>query len=178
MRIISGKFKGKRIKPNKNFKARPTTDFAKESLFNIILNNFDFEEVKLLDLFSGTGSISYEFYSRGCENITFVEKDYRYLRFIKQTFEELNWGDYIAVNKNVFSYLSRLKNKYNIIFADPPFDLDEAENIPNIVFENNLICDNGWLILEHSNQRSFDKHPNFVSKRSYGSVNFSIFENI
>lgn len=177
MRIISGKFKGRRITPNKNFKARPTTDFAKESLFNIIHNNFEFTGLSLLDLFSGTGSISYEFYSRGCENITIVEKDYKNLSFIKNTFAELGWNDFVAINKNVFSFLKNKVNKYDVIFADPPYDLDEAETIPNTVFEKEMLKPDGWLILEHSNQRNFDAHPNFSQKRSYGSVNFSIFEN-
>jgi len=178
MRIISGKFRKKTIKPPKNFKARPTTDMAKESLFNIIENEYDIENIKVLDLFGGTGSISFEFASRGCKDITCVEMNYNHYNFIKKTSVELDIKNDIHVTKaNVFRYLSNCPHQYDFIFADPPYDLEGIETIPELVFTNNLLLPSGTLLVEHSNKTIFIKTPNFIRQKTYGSVNFSFFEN-
>lgn len=177
MRIISGKFKRKAIYPPKNFKARPTTDVAKESLFNIIENDYDIDELKVLDLFSGTGSISYEFASRGCEDITCVELNHKHYSFIVKTVNELGLKDDIHVAKaNAFRYLEKCPHKFNFIFADPPYDLKGIETIPELVFKNELLLPNGTLIVEHSENTNFTDSQFFTRTKKYGSVNFSFFE--
>lgn len=176
MRIISGKYKGRMIHPPKNFSARPTTDFAKESLFNILNNNFDFEEIKALDLFSGTGSISFELASRGCLDITSIELSYNHFAFIKKTVSDLQLFQIKVLKADVFKYLKNCKETYNFIFADPPYELQNIESIADIVFEKNLLRNHGWLIIEHGFKTNFSDYPNFKEKRAYGSVNFSIFE--
>ncbi len=176
MRIISGKFKKKAIHPPKNFRARPTTDVAKESLFNIIENEYDIEELKVLDLFGGTGSISYEFVSRGCNDITCVEINFKHYSFIKQTTFDLGIQNEVHVTKaNVFRYLTHCPHKFNLIFADPPYDLKGIDTIPELVFNNELLLPNGTLIVEHSNKTLFSKSPYFTRQKNYGSVNFSFF---
>lgn len=177
MRIISGKFKKKAIYPPKNFKARPTTDVAKEGLFNIIENNYDIELLKVLDLFGGTGSISYEFASRGCNDITCVELNYKHYSFIIKTTKELNLEKEIHVTKaNAFRYLEKCPHKFNLIFADPPYDIKGIETIPELVFNNDLLLPNGTLIVEHSEHTSLNDLPFFTRIKKYGSVNFSFFE--
>lgn len=178
MRIISGKFKKKAIIPPKNFKARPTTDMAKESLFNILENEYDFENLKILDLFGGTGSISYEFASRGVTDITCIELNYNHYSFIKKNSIALNIQNELKVIKtDVFRYIRNCNEKYDLIFADPPYDLKNIDTIPDLIFNNNLLLPNSILIVEHSDKTLFAKHPNFVRQKSYGSVNFSFFEN-
>lgn len=177
MRIISGKFRRKSIFPPKNFKARPTTDVAKESLFNILENLVEIEDLEVLDLFSGTGGISYEFASRGCKHITSVELNYQHFSFIKKTIAELGLENEIkAIKSNAFVFIQRIKEQYDLIFADPPYDLKNLETIPNEIFENKLLKKDGLLILEHSEQNNFSSHPNFTNHKKYGSVNFSFFE--
>ncbi|RLD61744.1 MAG: 16S rRNA (guanine(966)-N(2))-methyltransferase RsmD [Bacteroidetes bacterium] len=176
MRIISGKYKKKIISPPKNFKLRPTTDIAKEALFNIIANNFDIENISVLDLFSGTGSISYEFASRGCEKIVCVEKNYKHISFIKSTVEKLNFSQIKAIKADVFSYLNSSQSTFDLIFADPPYDLKEIDKIPERVFANNLLNKNSWLIVEHSEKTDFSETPYFKELRAYSKVHFSIFE--
>ncbi len=177
MRIISGKFRKKSIYPPKNFHARPTTDMAKESLFNILENEFDLENIKVLDLFGGTGSISYEFASRGCQDITCVELNFNHYSFIKSTAASLGISEELHVTKaNVFNYLPKCPHKYNLIFADPPYELKNIETIPDHVFNNQLLLLGGVLIVEHSDKTLFAKHPNFTRQKTYGSVNFSFFE--
>lgn len=178
MRIISGKYRGKHIFPPSNFKARPTTDFAKESLFNIINNNFTIENVSVLDLFSGTGSISYEFASRGCNQITAVENKYQHFLFIHKMVQELNFNQIKVIYADVFKLLKKINDKFDIIFADPPYTLDNIDKLPDIVFEKKLVNSGGWMILEHSNKYNFSNHSNFKEVRDYGSVNFSIFTNM
>lgn len=176
MRIVSGKFKGKRIEPPKNFKARPTTDFAKESLFNIISNNYNFENITALDLFSGTGGISLELASRGCPDITSVELNPVHQAFIRKTVDDLGMRDQVrSLKQNAFVFLKGCRQQFDLIFADPPYDMEGIETIPDIIFEKNLLTDEGWLILEHSKNKDFSEKPFFIERRSYGSVNFSIF---
>lgn len=176
MRIVSGKFKGKRIEPPKNFKARPTTDFAKESLFNIISNNYNFENITALDLFSGTGGISLELASRGCPDVTSVELNPVHQAFIRKTVDDLGMRDQVrSLKQNAFVFLKGCRQQFDLIFADPPYDMEGIETIPDIIFEKKLLTDEGWLILEHSKNKDFSEKPFFIERRSYGSVNFSIF---
>ncbi len=177
MRIVSGKYKGRRINPPKNFKARPTTDFAKENLFNILNNNFDFSELSVLDLFSGTGSISYEFASRGCISVVSVESYFKHNAFIKKTIYELGLSQVKAIKSDAFIYVKSCRDKFDIVFADPPYDLKEIESIPDFIFKHQILNKGGWLIVEHGDKTSFNKHAEFVELRKYGGVNFSIFEN-
>jgi len=175
VRIISGIYKKQRINPPSNLSLRPTTDMAKEALFNILNNNFYFDELKVLDLFSGTGSISYEFASRGCNDITAIESNSHHISFIHKTVEKLSIKGMKIIRADVFSFLKSSKQSYNIIFADPPFDMKEYEKIPNLIFEKNLLEKNGWLIIEHPININFSLHLNFSETRKYGKVNFSIF---
>ena len=178
MRIISGKFKGKPFYPNKKFNARPTTDFAKEGLFNILNNTIDFTDLEILDLFSGTGSISYEFLSRNSKTVHAVEKDRNHIRFINKTINELKVENFKIFISDVFRFVKHAPKLYDIIFADPPFDLENLETIPDLIFANKILKPDGFLILEHSNKNNFDNHKNFYDKRNYGKVNFSFFKNI
>lgn len=176
MRIVSGTYKGRLIKPPKNFKARPTTDFAKENLFNILNNNFDFTELDVLDLFSGTGSISYEFASRGCKSVVSIESNFKHQIFIKKTIEELGLENLKSIKSDAFRYVKSCTKKFDIIFADPPYDLKEMELIPDFIFGHEILQNNGWLIVEHGDKTNLSKHKHFKEVRKYGGVNFSIFE--
>ncbi len=175
MRIISGIHRGRKIIAPKNLPVRPTTDMAKEALFNILNNNFDFESVKVLDLFSGTGNISYEFASRSCKEITAVDNDSGCVNYINKTAEKLNFKNLNAIKANVLSFLEFPQQQYNIIFADPPYNFSEIEKIPEMIFNNHLLIKGGWLIIEHSKYNDFKKHSNFLEHRRYGKVNFSFF---
>lgn len=178
MRIISGNKRGKIIKLPKFYTNRPTTDFAKEGLFNILANQYDFENISVLDLFSGTGGISYEFASRGCENITAVDSNKKYVEFIKrqfnQIFPEITYS-YIVWD-DVFKFILNKPLNFDIIFADPPYELENVENIPDLVFKNNRLDESTVLILEHSKGKNFKEHPSFVKEKKYGNVHFSFFE--
>ncbi len=176
MRIVSGIYKGRKINPPANLPVRPTTDMAKEALFNILRNNFYFDEVNVLDLFSGTGSISYEFASRGCEDITAVDINSRCVQFTGELIQKLEITGFKVIRADVFLYLKKQKQKFDIIFADPPYDLEEYHQIPEIVFKNELLNPNGWLIIEHPISVNFSRHEHFKEIRKYGKVNFSIFE--
>jgi 16S rRNA (guanine(966)-N(2))-methyltransferase RsmD len=179
MRIISGKLKGRRFSPPKSFSARPTTDIARESLFNVLNNRMDFEELKVLDLFGGTGSISYEFASRGCIDITTVELNYKHYSYIKSMLKEFELNDEIKpIKADVFKYLQKCVFKYDLVFADPPFDLKDFDSIPDRFFENSLLAEGGVFILEHSDKKSFEKHPHFAEVKKYGKVHFSFFNPI
>ncbi len=175
MRIISGEFKGRPIHPPQNLPVRPTTDKAKESLFNILANNIDFEDLKVLDLFAGTGNISYEFASRGALEITAVDADFRCAKFIKTTAETLKMP-IKTIRANVFSFLSTEFAKYDLIFADPPYDLERLAEIPDLIINQNILNEDGVFILEHSSDHNFSKHPWFKNTRTYSKVNFSFFE--
>jgi len=165
------------IHPGKEFTARPTTDTAKESLFNILMNMYDLEEVEVLDLFSGTGSISYEFASRDCKYIEAVEMNYKHASFIHKTKQDLQFDQLKLIRTNVFQYLKTCSRKFDLIFADPPYDLEESETLPDIIFSKNLLKDGGMFILEHPKNMNFSTHEKLYDHRTYGSVNFSFFSN-
>ena len=173
MRIIAGSRRGTTIHLPKKFESRPTTDSSKESLFNIISNEFEFEDLKVLDLFAGSGSISYEFASRGA-NVTTIEILPHYCQFIKKTAAELNFNIKI-VHGNVFTILKKEGLQFDVVFADPPYTLKGIETIPDLILKNNYLTDNGLLIVEHGKTISFTSHPNFDEVRTYGSVHFSFF---
>ena len=175
VRIISGKYRGKQIHTPNNLPVRPTTDFAKESLFNILNNLVDFEDLRVLDLFAGTGNISYEFFSRGARQVTAVEIDSKCATFIEKTSEILK-ADCITVFKsNVFNFLKHPFGTYDIIFADPPYEMENIESLPYLIFNSLALQEDGWFILEHSKRQSFRDHPFFNQQRIYGNVNFSFF---
>ncbi len=203
MRIIGGKLKGKSILPPNNYQARPTTDFAKEGLFNILINEFDIESISVLDLFSGTGSISMEFASRGCSDIISIEMNPLHTRFIKQCATSLKIKGMQVIRYNVFDFLKICTKSFDIVFADPPYSIEGLDTIPDRVFgilpasdrvssdeipadceknssdeknfSKNLVNDGGYLILEHPADYSFDNHPFFVKEKKYGNVHFSFF---
>lgn len=176
MRIISGNYRGKNIIAPTNLPSRPTTDFAKEALFNILRNRYYLEEVSVMDLFAGTGNISYEFISRGCKSLVAVDQNYNCYKFIKSTIEKLNFHYAQTVKADVFSFLETCNRKFDIVFADPPYDMEGIEKIPELVFKNNLLAENGILILEHSKETKLDEVTHFIEKRKYGNINFSFFE--
>lgn len=177
MRIISGKHKGRRITAPKNLPVRPTTDMSKESLFNILNNHFNFNGLKVLDLFSGTGNISYEFASRGSGPISSVDGDMGCVNFIKKTATELDL-DISAIKSDVFSFLERNKTTYDIIFADPPYNLDqkEFEKVIQLIFDNELLDEEGMLIVEHSKHTKLNHMSNFSFDKHYGGSVFSFYE--
>ncbi|WP_300110726.1 RsmD family RNA methyltransferase [uncultured Alistipes sp.] len=176
MRIVSGKYRGRTINPPKNLRARPTTDFAKENLFNVLNNLIDFEECDVLDLFAGTGSISYEFASRGARSVTAVEINPVHFRFIKETASDLGIDNLFAVKANVFLYLKNCSKQFDVIFSDAPYDLEGSEQVIRLVLEGDLLTQNGFLIFEHSKNMNFSDNPHFWQSRSYGSVQFSFFK--
>lgn len=176
MRIIGGSLRGKQIVPVKGLSARPTTDFAKEGLFNILSNSYDFEEISFLDLFSGTGSISFEMASRGCTNITAVEMNNLHSSFIKKSAADYKFEGFNVVRHNVFDFIEICRLSYDIIFADPPYDLDKLELLPDKILNGSILKEGGLFILEHSGSYSFDNHPNFLRCKKYGNVHFSFFE--
>jgi len=175
MRIIGGAHKGYRFTPPKKNPARPTTDIAKEGLFNVLTNEFDFTDLKVLDIFGGTGNISYEFASRGCSDITTVEIFYPNVKFIKETASTLNFN-ITAYKQDVFKFLSTCKDNFSIIFAGPPYPLKKIPQIPGVIFQQQLLMKNGWLILEHNPNHNFEKADNFLKYKKYGTTIFSIFE--
>ncbi len=175
MRIIRGTHKGRVIKVPKNFKARPTTDFAKENIFNVIENNFYLDEINVLDLFSGSGGISFEFSSRGSCGIDLVEKDMVHYSYIKKTIDNLDLKNISTIKGDAFKYLEKSIKTYDIIFADPPYEMKGIEKIPELVFERKLLKEEGWLILEHSKNTKLSYTQNLIDHRAYGSVNFAIY---
>jgi len=175
LRIISGKYRGKRINPPAGFNARPTTDYARESLFNILSNRIDFESLEVLDLFSGTGGISYEFASRGARTVHLIERDYKNISFIRKMLNEMKLENVRALHIDTKAYLKACKYKYDIVFADPPYDLPWLTEIPDLVIGASILNENGYFILEHPKHISFSNHPHFSEHRDYGSVNFTFF---
>jgi 16S rRNA (guanine(966)-N(2))-methyltransferase RsmD len=175
LRIISGLYRGRTINPPKKFKARPTTDFAKEALFNILVNTFDFEETEILDLFSGTGSIGYEFASRGAVFVEMVEKSFVHSEFIRKTLQELGISNARIVKSDAFIYIGRMSRPFDIIFADPPYEMEGIKTIPDKVLGSKLLKKNAWFILEHGVSVNFKDHPACFDHRNYGSVHFSFF---
>lgn len=176
MRIIGGKYKGRRIVPPGYFKARPTTDFAREGLFNILNNRVDFETINVLDLFSGTGSISYEFASRGAVSVHLVEKDPRHISGIKRIIKDIELENIRTIHIDVKAYLKTCSIKYDIVFADPPYDLSWLRELPDLVIQAGVIKEDGFFILEHPKALSFATHKLFYEHRNYGGVNFSFFK--
>jgi len=177
MRIIGGTHRSRQFHIPNNLEIRPTTDFAKEALFNILQNRIDFEGMKVLDLFGGSGSISYELASRGCSEITTIEKNPKCVGFIKKTAQEFGFGSIRVTCMDVFKYLSLCSETFNIIFADPPFKLENIERIPTLVFEKKLLKEDGILIVEHPIEVKFGGNMQLQETREYGTVNFSIFGN-
>jgi len=176
MRIIRGKYGRRRFQVPTSFKARPTTDFAKENLFNVLDNLIVWEETEALDLFAGTGSISFEMLSRGCRSVTTVELNYKHASFIEKVAKELNIVEMNLLRFDVLRYLSSLsKSSFDFIFADPPYDLPELPELPHLVLTGHLLEKGGIFVLEHSKTNNFSANPYFSQKRVYGSVNFSIF---
>ncbi len=176
MRIVSGKWKGRLIHPPKNLRARPTTDFAKENLFNVLANRLDFEVLDVLDLFAGTGSISYEFVSRGAETVTAVEINAVHVNFIKAAAGAMEMENLFVVRANAFLYVKSVRKQFDVVFADPPYDLASSETLPGMVFEHDILREGGIFILEHSGNRCFEESPYFLESRSYGSVHFAFFQ--
>ena len=176
MRIITGKYKGRHFEIPRSFKARPTTDFAKENIFNVLTGYLDFEDIMALDLFSGTGSISLELLSRGCSQVISVELDRDHHRFITDCLKKLDTKACIPLRGDVFRFLKSCHQQFDFIFADPPYALKELPQIPDLVFEKNLLKEDGIFVFEHGQNNDFSQHPHFVEHRAYGSVNFSIFK--
>ncbi|GHT59682.1 methyltransferase [Bacteroidia bacterium] len=175
MRIISGKYKSRRFDVPKSFKARPTTDFAKENIFNVIGNRIDLEDTVALDLFSGTGSIAFELISRGCKEVVCVEKDPAHYAFIKKVKAELAAENLTTLKTDVFKYIASTKQTFDFIFADPPYSLPSLSKIPEIIFSHGLLKPESIFIMEHPKEQDFSQLPFFVQQRVYGAVNFSIF---
>lgn len=175
MRIITGIYKGRHFEIPRSFKARPTTDFAKENIFNVLLRYIDFDGATALDLFSGTGSISLELLSRGCQQVVSVEQDIEHHRFIQSCLKKLDTQACIPIRGDVFRFLKSCHQQFDFIFADPPYALKELPRIPDLVFEKNLLKDDGVFVFEHGKDYDFSHHPRFAEHRSYGSVNFSLF---
>ncbi|MBR5735859.1 MAG: 16S rRNA (guanine(966)-N(2))-methyltransferase RsmD [Bacteroidales bacterium] len=178
MRIIGGDLKGKAIMPPAGYAARPTTDYAKEGLFNTLTNELDFETISMLDLFSGTGSISYEAASRGCRDIISVEMNPANARFIKKTAAALGIKGMQVVHHNVFDFLNICTKKFDLVFADPPYAIDNLKGIPEKVFAAGILNEGALLILEHPGTFSFKDAPRFVKEKKYGNVHFSYFKNL
>lgn len=176
MRIIGGRYKGKRLQAPSGLPTRPTTDFAKEALFNIVENQIEITETDVLDLFGGIGGISFEFASRGAKSVTSVERNNKCCRFINQTIRELDLDNLSVTQYDAFKYVAKSKKKFNLIFADPPYELKEAATLPDLIFEKELLQEDGLLIVEHAAQLDFSNHPKFVQHRKYSAVNFSFFQ--
>jgi 16S rRNA (guanine(966)-N(2))-methyltransferase RsmD len=181
MRIITGKYKGRHFDIPRSFKARPTTDFAKENIFNVLTQYIDFEDATALDLFSGTGSITLELLSRGCSQVVSVEMDRDHHRFIQECLKKLTansqqpTANSLPIRGDVFRFIKGCKQQYDFIFADPPYALKELPQIPDLIFEKGLLKPDGIFVFEHGKDYDFSHHPHFVEHRQYGSVNFSLF---
>jgi 16S rRNA (guanine(966)-N(2))-methyltransferase RsmD len=176
LRIISGTYKGRYIPVPASFKARPTTDFAREGLFNVLANTYDFTGLMVLDLFAGTGSIGLEFASRGAERVDMVEINARTTSFLQRTTRQLGIENVRVIRSDVSRYLRRCRSSYDLVFADPPYDLDIIPSLPELVLNAEILVEDGWFILEHGKKNSFAQHQQFLELRKYGSVHFSIFE--
>ncbi len=175
MRIITGKYKGRHFDIPRSFKARPTTDFAKENLFNVLNGYIDFDGAEALDLFSGTGSISLEMLSRGCSKVISVESDKDHHAFIRQCLKKLNIDNCIALRGDVFKFVKSCRKQFDLVFADPPYTLENLAEIPTLIRERNILKPEGIFVLEHGKTLNFENEPNYVEHRAYGSVNFTFF---
>lgn len=175
MRIIGGTLKGRRLKYPKNFKSRPTTDFARESLFNILNNQVDFQDCNVADLFSGTGAIAYEFASRGAQSVLAIENNRYNVRFISKSLEELDILNGEVYNWDVFDWMNQEKAQFEIVFADPPFNHPRLEELPELVQASCIVAPGGIFVLEHPDSFTFESNPHFKDHRRYGGVNFTFF---
>ena len=178
MRIIGGKFKGRRFTPPaKNWPTRPTTDYAKEGLFNIISNHLDFSQLKVLDLFGGTGNHSYEFISRGVEDVTYVDQFPGCLKFVRETAKKLEIESNIRIFKSdVFKFIERNGEQYDYIFAGPPYALPTIDSIPDKILNKGMLKEGGWFVMEHNPNHAYDEHPQCFDVRNYGKTIFSFFK--
>lgn len=176
MRVITGKYKGKHFDVPRSFKARPTTDFAKENLFNVLRAYVDFEDTTAIDLFGGTGSISLELLSRGCTHVVTIEKDRQHFSFISQCKRQLNDEAWQPLQGDVLRFIERASEPFDLVFADPPYTLPELGELPERVMKSRLMKDNSLFVLEHGKDYDFSSRPDFVEHRAYGSVNFSFFK--
>lgn len=175
MRIITGQYKGRHFDIPRTFKARPTTDFAKENIFNVLNGYIDFDGSAALDLFAGTGSISLEMLSRGCAPVVSVEADRDHAAFIAQCMKKIGTTDNVLIRGDVFRFLKKCHEQFDFIFADPPYALENLADIPALVLGNDLLKPDGIFVLEHGKNYDFSQEPRFVEHRNYGSVNFSLF---
>lgn len=176
MRIVGGAFGGRRFNPPAKIPARPTTEVAKEGLFNILNNMLDFEGLTTCDLFGGTGSISYELASRGVADLTLIERDHTTVRFIRQTIKDLKLEDKMrVVQGDVFSFMKNSTTQYDFIFAGPPYALETIDDIPNLVFEKKMLAEEGVFVLEHTPRNDYQNHPQFLKMKNYGTTVFSFF---
>lgn len=175
MRIITGQYKGRHFDIPRTFKARPTTDFAKENIFNVLNGYIDFDGSAALDLFAGTGSISLEMLSRGCAPVVSVEADRDHAAFIAQCMKKIGTTDNILIRGDVFRFLKKCHEQFDFIFADPPYALENLATLPSLVLGNDLLKPDGIFVLEHGKTYDFSQEPRFIEHRSYGSVNFSLF---
>ncbi|MCR5151973.1 MAG: 16S rRNA (guanine(966)-N(2))-methyltransferase RsmD [Prevotella sp.] len=175
MRIITGLYKGRHFDIPRTFKARPTTDFAKENIFNVMNRYIDFEDTDALDLFAGTGSISLELLSRGCRQVVSVEMDRDHAAFIRQCMQKIDTDKNVLIRNDVFRFLKSCHRQFDIIFADPPYQLEQIDTLPSLIFDKELLKPNGLLVFEHGKQNDFSSHPRIIDHRTYGSVNFSLF---
>lgn len=175
MRIIAGSLRGRRLNPPQNLPVRPTTDMARESLFNILNNYVDYEECSVMDLFAGTGAVSLEFISRGAREVTSVDINLQCTEYIKQEATRLSVRNIHVVRADVFDLLKRANRKFDIVFADPPYALEDIAKLPDLVFEKQVLTDDGIFVLEHPREYSFEEHPHFWQHREYGKVNFTFF---
>lgn len=175
MRIIAGNLRGRRLNPPANLPVRPTTDMARESLFNILNNYIDYEECSVMDLFAGTGAVSLEFISRGVKEVTSVDINAQCVDYIKSAAQQFGVKNIHVVRADCFDLLKRANRKFDIVFADPPYALQDLPLLPDLVFSNDILSDDGIFILEHPKEYSFEDHPQFWQHRIYGKVNFTFF---
>jgi 16S rRNA (guanine(966)-N(2))-methyltransferase RsmD len=176
MRILGGHLKGLRLQPPKNLPVRPTTDMAKEALFNILQNRIDFEGADVLDLFSGTGNISLEFASRDAKQVTAIDRSIQCIHYLKDTAVQYGLQNIKTYKSDVFKYLELETERYDVIFSDPPYDLPQIPEIPKVIFKKNLLKPGGLLIIEHQALQNLSNHAAFVEQRAYGNASFSFFK--
>jgi 16S rRNA (guanine966-N2)-methyltransferase len=176
MRIIGGKLRGLKLNPPTNLPVRPTTDMAKEALFNILNNQIEFEDITVLDLFSGTGNISMEFASRGAAQVTSVDRSVQCIYYLKDMARQHKLDNINTFKADVFKYLEMETEQFDLVFADPPYDLNRIPEIPKTVFDKNMLKPGGLLIVEHQSMQNLSQHPNFTEQRKYGHSSFSFFQ--
>lgn len=175
MRIIRGRYRSKIINAPRSLPVRPTTDFAKEALFSILENFLEIEELEVLDLFAGTGNISYEFASRDCKRVDCVDSNLQCINFIQKTASTLGMNQIVVFRSDAFRFVQNCMSSYDLIFADPPYEMKDIEKLINLVLQSDVLKENGFFILEHSSRHSFEHHASFWQHRRYGEVNFSFF---